>query len=247
MRRPSPTLRSVPEPGERALPPREAEPLERIGPPPEHGHDRPEEDEVVEPERPRPEPEQRLELEDRQRQRRQAEERRRGEEDEAPQPGARGENRQQDERRPLHPGGDRPEQTRPSTGPVNWAPHSRSVSSRLMLPVSRFAPNGKPSSATTIAVSSGRWRYAQWIVQSRSEDRPAAPDEPGDVPRQQRPRREQRQHPRGVDVGQERPRGVVRVAAVEPDPNAGPVGPGVGAGRLAPPDDARRRGIRTSG
>ena len=36
-----------------------------------------------------------------------------------------------------------------------------------MLPVSRLAPIGKPSSATRIAVWSGRWRYAQWIVQSR--------------------------------------------------------------------------------
>ena len=130
---------------------------------------------------------------------------------------------------------------------MNWAPHSISVSSRLMLPVSRFAPNGKPSSATRIAVSSGRWRYAQWIVQSSSEDRPAAPDEPGDVPRQQRPRREQRQHPRGVDVGQERPGRVVRVAAVEPDPDAGPVGAGVGAGRLAAGRRCPRRGTRTSG
>ena len=95
-----------------------------------------------------------------------------------------------------------------------------------MLPVSRFAPIGKPSSATRIAVSSGRWRYAQWIVQSSSEDRAAAPDEPGDVPRQQRPRREQRQHPRRVDVRQERAGRVVRVAAAEPDPDRRPSTPG---------------------
>ena len=51
-----------------------------------------------------------------------------------------------------------------------------------------------------------------------------------------RPGREQRQHPGGVDVGQERPGRVVRIAAVEPDPDAGPVGAGVGAAGLAAGD-----------
>ena len=37
-----------------------------------------------------------------------------------------------------------------------------------MLPVSRLAANGKASTATMIAVVSGRRRYAQWIVQSSS-------------------------------------------------------------------------------
>ncbi len=37
-----------------------------------------------------------------------------------------------------------------------------------MLPVSRFAANGKASAATMTAVVSGRRRYAQWIVQSSS-------------------------------------------------------------------------------
>ena len=56
----------------------------------------------------------------------------------------------------------------PSRGPVNWAAHSISVSCRLMLPVSRLAPNGKARTATMTAVVSGRRRYAQWIVQSRT-------------------------------------------------------------------------------
>jgi hypothetical protein len=56
----------------------------------------------------------------------------------------------------------------PSRGPTNWAPHSISVSWRLMFPVSRLAANGKARTATITAVVSGRRRYAQWIVQSRS-------------------------------------------------------------------------------
>ena len=75
----------------------------------------------------------------------------------------------------------------------------------------------------------------------QDEDRPAAPDVPGDVPRHQRPRREQRQHPRGVDVGQERAGRAVRVAAAEPDPDRRPVRPGVGAGRLAAGDQPGRQ------
>src|SRR6478752_9626831 len=55
----------------------------------------------------------------------------------------------------------------PSRGPVTWAAHSIKVSCRLMLPVSRLAPNGKARTAMMIAVVSGRRRYAQWIVQSR--------------------------------------------------------------------------------
>jgi hypothetical protein len=51
-------------------------------------------------------------------------------------------------------------------GPLNCAAQSISVSWRLMLPVSRFAPNGNASSAMRIAVSSGRRRYAQWNVHS---------------------------------------------------------------------------------
>ena len=121
---------------------------------------------------------------------------------------------------------------------MNWAAHSISVSCRLMLPVSRFAPNGNARIAKMTAVVSGRRRYAQWIVQSSSRIVAAAPDEPGDVPRQDRPRREERQHPRRVDVGQERAGRVVRVAAVEPDPDAGPVRPRIGAGRLAAGDHA---------
>ena len=46
----------------------------------------------------------------------------------------------------------------PSRGPENWAPHSMSVSSRLMLPVSRLAPNGNPRIAMMTAVVSGRRR-----------------------------------------------------------------------------------------
>ena len=116
---------------------------------------------------------------------------------------------------------------------MNWAAHSISVSCRLMLPVSRFAPNGKPSSATLTAVVSGRRRYAQSIVQSStrivptrqtnqatSHGRTAHGANSGSI------------HGR-VDVRQERPRRVVRVAAVEPDPDARPVRPGIGAAGLA--------------
>ena len=71
----------------------------------------------------------------------------------------------------------------------------------------------------------------------QAEDRPTSPHEPGHVPGQQSPRREEREHPRGVDVGQERAGRGVRVAAVEPDPDAGPVGPGIGPGQLAPGDE----------
>ena len=46
----------------------------------------------------------------------------------------------------------------PSRGPVNCAAQSISVSCRLMLPVSRFAPNGKARTATMTAVVSGRCR-----------------------------------------------------------------------------------------
>ena len=45
-----------------------------------------------------------------------------------------------------------------TTGPLKRAAQTMSVRSRLMLPVSRFAPIGKPSRATTTAVSSGRLR-----------------------------------------------------------------------------------------
>ena len=46
----------------------------------------------------------------------------------------------------------------PSLGPVNWAAQSIRVSCRLMLPVSRLAPNGKARMATRTAVVSGRRR-----------------------------------------------------------------------------------------
>ena len=55
-----------------------------------------------------------------------------------------------------------------SRGPVNCAAQSISVSNRLMLPVSRFAPTGKASRTTMIAVVRGRRWYAQWTVQSSS-------------------------------------------------------------------------------
>ena len=87
-----------------------------------------------------------------------------------------------------------------------------------------------------IAVVSGRRRYAQWIVQSSSRivptrqtnhatshGRTAHGANSGSI------------HGR-VDVRQERAGRVVRVAAVEPDPDAGPVRAGVGAAGLAPGD-----------
>ena len=217
-----------------------SEPAERLGLPPQHRHERPQEDDVVEPDRAPPEADERLQLGDRPRQGREAEQHRDREEQQAPQPGPRRQDRPGTRPGPTSSRSRSPTAAPASSGPLNWAPHRSSVSGRLMLPVSRFAPNGKPSRATRIAVSSGRRRYAQWIVQSRSEDRPAAPDVPGDVPRQQRPRREQRQHPRGVDVGQERAGRAVRVAAAEPDPDGRPVRPGIGAGRLAAGDEPGR-------
>ena len=74
----------------------------------------------------------------------------------------------------------------------------------------------------------------------QQQDRAAAPDEPGDVPRQGRPRREQREHPRGVDVGQERAGRVVGVAAVEPDADRRPVRPRIGPAGLAPCEETGR-------
>ena len=46
----------------------------------------------------------------------------------------------------------------PRRGPVNWAAHSISVSCRLMLPVSRLAPNGNARIAKMTAVVRGRRR-----------------------------------------------------------------------------------------
>jgi hypothetical protein len=46
----------------------------------------------------------------------------------------------------------------PSRGPVKLAAHSINVNCRLMLPVSRFAPNGNARIATMTAVVSGRRR-----------------------------------------------------------------------------------------
>ena len=126
----------------------------------------------------------------------------------------------------------------PSRGPVNWAAHSIKVSCRLMLPVSRLAPNGKARTATMTAVVSGRRRYAQWIVQSRSRIGPDPPDEPRDIPWQHGPRREERQHPWGVDVGQERPDGMVGVAAVQPDTDSRPVRASIGTAGLPAGDHA---------
>ena len=62
-----------------------------------------------------------------------------------------------------------------------------------------------------------------------------------------RPRREQRQHPRGVDVGQERSGRVVRVAAVEPDADRRPSRPGRPPRRTRRGRAGPRPAARTSG
>ena len=179
-----------------APPGRRPQEVERIGPPVEPRHEGPQVDEVVEPDRPRAEPEQRLELDDRQRQGQDAEPDRDRQPEEAPLLRAPGQDRPG--RRPgthfiqvasAH-------SSPPSRGPVNCAAHSISVSCRLMLPVSRFAPNGKARSG-----HDDRRRQRPPAVgpvdrPEQQQDRPDPPDEPGDVPRQERPRREERQHPR---------------------------------------------------
>ncbi len=60
-----------------------------------------------------------------------------------------------------------------------------------------------------------------------------AVDEPGRLPRQGRPRREERQGPRPVDVGHVRRRRVERVASAEPEPHTTPVGARVGTHEVA--------------
>ena len=60
----------------------------------------------------------------------------------------------------------RPQSSPASRGPLNWAPQSRNVRNSVMLPVSRLAAIGNERRSTATAVGSGRWRYAQWIVQS---------------------------------------------------------------------------------
>ena len=110
-----------------------------------------------------------------------------------------------------------------------------------MLPVSRFAANGNARMTTRTAVGERPMRVCPADRPQQQEDRAAPPGEPGDLPRQQRPGREQRQHPRRVDVGQERARRVVGVAALEPDADARPVRLGIGARRLAPGGHAGER------
>ncbi len=57
----------------------------------------------------------------------------------------------------------RPQMRPAALGPTNCAPNSESASSRLMLPVSRFAAIGNARIVTRIAVGSGRREYAQRI------------------------------------------------------------------------------------
>ena len=93
----------------------------------------------------------------------------------------------------------------------------------------------------------GHKRRRERPLSVRPADRPeqgehhrAPPDEPGHVPRQQCPGREQRQKPGCVDVRQERTDRVIRVAPVEPDPDARPVGARIDARSLAPRDEPGR-------
>ena len=71
--------------------------------------------------------------------------------------------------------------------------------------------------------------------QQQQDGRPT-PDEPGHIPGQKRPRREQGEHPGRVDIGQEWPGRVVGIATAEPQANSRPIGSRVGAGRLAAGD-----------
>ena len=114
-----------------------------------------------------------------------------------------------------------------------------------MFPVSRFAATGNESRATTIAVGRGRDAYAQRIVHSSSRIVP---------PRHTNQATSHGSSAHGansgsihgcVDVGQERPRRVVGVAALEPDADGGPVGwasaPAASPRPMSPATPARTR------
>ena len=125
-------------------------------------------------------------------------------------------------------------QSRPARrGSADWAPQSMNTRKMSMLPVSRLAADREDQQEERHGRREGPPAVGPVEAPQEQHDRAAPPDDPGHVPRQYGPGREEREHPRGVDVGQERPRGVVRVAAVEPDPDGRPVRPGVGAGRVA--------------
>src|SRR5690349_10097195 len=112
---PSPAQPRPPLSAERdqaSSPPAPAEPGEGVRPPPQHRHEGPEEDDVVEPDRPPAEADQRLELGDRLGQRREAEQHREAQEHETPQTGPRTQDDDEDDRDPLHPRRDRPDQAR---------------------------------------------------------------------------------------------------------------------------------------
>ena len=140
---------------------------------------------------------------------------------------------------PFHPGRERPQQAaQPRTGELRRPEHQR----QLQVDVAGVEVG---------AEREGEHRHDDRRRQrplpvgpvdrpEQEQDRPDPPHEPGDVPRQQRPGREERQHPRRIDVRQERPGRVVRVAAVEPDPDARPVRPRVRAARVAPRDEPRQ-------
>jgi MFS family permease len=220
-------------------PPAGMEPVERRGSPPQVRHERPQEHDVVEPERTPPEPEQRLELGDRAGQGRDAQEDRHDQEQQAPQPGAGRQDEQEYDRHPLHPARDRPERAGEERAAEQGAPQEEGQG--------QVDVAGVEVRAEREAEQRDQDRRLERPLAIRpvdrpeqEEDRPAPPDVPGDVPREKRPGREQRQHPWGVDVRQEGAGRPVRVAAAEPDPDGRPVRSGIRAGRLATGHQAGR-------
>ena len=173
-------------------------------PPPRDGG--PEVDEVVGADRPLPEPEQDLELDDRERAAVASDQQREHGRNTRPQPGpaVRSTSNSTAGTHFIHVAS-RPEQAADRGSAELGTPQQTASGSRLMLPVSRLAADREGQDRHE---DRGRQRPpgVRPVGSSRGAARivAPAPDEPRDVPRQQRPRREQRQHPRGVDVRQER-------------------------------------------
>ena len=140
-----------------------------------------------------------------------------------------------DGRDPLHPGRQRPEQPAyAGTGELGGPQHQ----CQLQVDVAgvEVGPEREPEQRDRDRGGQRALAVGPVDGPQQQQDRADAPGEPGHVPGQGRPGREQREHPRGVDVRQERAGRMVRIAAVEPDPDARPVGARVRAAGLAPGD-----------
>ena len=211
--------------------------VERVGPAIQPRHERPQVDEEVEADRASPESEQRLELDDRQRQGQHAEPDRDRQPDQAPTPRIAGEDRPEQDRQPLHPGGQGPQRPGQSRSAELGGPQHQ-----CQLEVDVAGVQVRPEREAEERDDDGRRQRATAVGPvdrpEQEQDRPAAPHEPGDVPRQGRPGHEQRQHPGCVDVWQEWADRVIRVGAVQPQAYAGPVRSGVRPGGLTAGDQA---------